>query len=197
MADDNTTTGKGGVGAPCKWNLRAAYFAQELLSTFSTSLGEVALQPSTGGTFIVEIFHQPPTSSSVPSSSSPPIPSHPAIHATTLWDRTTDGGFPETKELKRRVRDVIEPGRNLGHVDRDHARPGGGGGGGGGSATAAAAVEGGSNTGGGDQKSLPSRAELEAAGQAGGGYPGSSRAAAVLVDDLQSGGKAEACEDCT
>lgn len=24
---------------------------------------------------------------------------------------------PETKELKRRVRDIIEPGRNLGHVD--------------------------------------------------------------------------------
>mgnify|MGYP005990056463 CR=1 FL=1 len=37
-----------------------------------------------------------------------------------LWDRKTDGGFPETKELKRRVRDVIEPDRNLGHVDRDH-----------------------------------------------------------------------------
>jgi hypothetical protein len=31
-----------------------------------------------------------------------------------------DGGFPETKELKRRVRDVIEPGRDLGHVDRQH-----------------------------------------------------------------------------
>lgn len=35
-----------------------------------------------------------------------------------LWDRKTDGGFPETKELKRRVRDVVEPGRDLGHVDR-------------------------------------------------------------------------------
>jgi hypothetical protein len=40
-----------------------------------------------------------------------------------LWDRKVDGGFPETKELKRRVRDVIEPGRNLGHVDRDHPKP--------------------------------------------------------------------------
>lgn len=40
-----------------------------------------------------------------------------------LWDRKVDGGFPETKELKRRVRDVIEPGRNLGHVDRDHGKP--------------------------------------------------------------------------
>jgi len=40
----------------------------------------------------------------------------------TLWDRREDGGFPETKELKRRVRDVIEPGRDLGHVDRDHGK---------------------------------------------------------------------------
>ncbi|KAL7950450.1 Rdx family domain-containing protein [Trichoderma barbatum] len=91
----------------CKWMLRAAYFAQELLSTFSLSLGEVALQPSTGGTFIVTIHHLSPSSSSAPES-------------TVLWDRKTDGGFPETKELKRRVRDVIDPARDLGHVDRDH-----------------------------------------------------------------------------
>ncbi|KAF3769605.1 hypothetical protein M406DRAFT_58876 [Cryphonectria parasitica EP155] len=93
----------------CKWMLRAAYFAQELLSTFSTSLGEVALQPSTGGTFVVEIFHQVPSSS--PSAAS-------TVQNRILWDRKADGGFPETKELKRRVRDVIEPGRDLGHVDR-------------------------------------------------------------------------------
>ncbi|KAI1467238.1 Rdx family-domain-containing protein [Daldinia caldariorum] len=100
--------------------LRAAYFAQELLSTFSTSLGEVALQPSTGGTFVVEIFFQsPPPSTASPSSSL----SDPALSVQTrvLWDRKTDGGFPETKELKRRVRDVIEPGRDLGHVDKDYA----------------------------------------------------------------------------
>lgn len=29
-----------------------------------------------------------------------------------------DGGFPETKVLKQRVRDVIDPQRNLGHSDR-------------------------------------------------------------------------------
>lgn len=40
-----------------------------------------------------------------------------------LWDRKVDSGFPETKELKRRVRDVIEPGRDLGHVDRDYGKP--------------------------------------------------------------------------
>ncbi|KAI0480393.1 seleno protein domain protein [Xylariaceae sp. FL0804] len=108
----------------CKWMLRAAYFAQELLSTFSTALGEVALQPSTGGTFVVEIFY----SSSPPSAATTTTNTTTATTTTSrvLWDRKTDGGFPETKELKRRVRDVIEPGRNLGHVDRDHhARPAG------------------------------------------------------------------------
>ncbi|KAI1807892.1 Rdx family-domain-containing protein [Daldinia bambusicola] len=104
----------------CKWMLRAAYFAQELLSTFSTSLGEVALQPSTGGTFVVEIFFQSPSTTTTSSSSSSSS-SSPSILNRVLWDRKTDGGFPETKELKRRVRDVIEPGRDLGHVDKDHA----------------------------------------------------------------------------
>lgn len=42
---------------------------------------------------------------------------------TILWDRKTEGGFPETKELKRRLRDVIQPDRDLGHVDRKHAKP--------------------------------------------------------------------------
>ncbi|KAJ0160051.1 hypothetical protein CTA2_8637 [Colletotrichum tanaceti] len=93
----------------CKWMLRAAYFAQELLSTFSTSIGEVALQPSTGGTFTVTLTHFPSGAET--------------ISTTILWDRKTEGGFPETKELKRRLRDVIQPDRDLGHVDRKHAKP--------------------------------------------------------------------------
>ena len=44
------------------------------------------------------------------------------VASTVLWDRKVEGGFPETKELKRRVRDVIEPGRDLGHVDRDYRK---------------------------------------------------------------------------
>ena len=39
-----------------------------------------------------------------------------------LWDRKVDGGFPETKELKRRVRDLIDPSRGLGHVDAVYPR---------------------------------------------------------------------------
>lgn len=85
-------------------------YAQELLSTFGLAIGEVSLQPSTGGTFIITIHHPSNTTTIT-------------TWTSVLWDRKVDGGFPETKELKRRVRDVIEPGRNLGHVDREHARP--------------------------------------------------------------------------
>ncbi|KAG6159608.1 hypothetical protein E4U37_002969 [Claviceps purpurea] len=102
----------------CRWMLRAAYYAQELLSTFSTSLGQVSLQPSTGGIFTITIQ----TNSSSSSSSSPDLPGTDTGTGTgdiqVLWDRKRDGGFPEVKDLKRRVRDVVEPGRNLGHVDR-------------------------------------------------------------------------------
>ncbi|KAI1304405.1 Rdx family-domain-containing protein [Xylaria venustula] len=93
-------------------------FAQELLSTFSTSLGEVALQPATGGVFVVEIHYTADPSATRTDDDN----TSPATQHRVLWDRKTDGGFPETKELKRRVRDVIEPGRNLGHVDRDYPR---------------------------------------------------------------------------
>lgn len=34
-----------------------------------------------------------------------------------LWDRKTEGGFPETKVLKQRVRDYIDPKKDLGHSD--------------------------------------------------------------------------------
>ncbi|KAL4808670.1 Rdx family-domain-containing protein [Aspergillus unguis] len=92
----------------CKWMLRAAYFAQELLSTFSTDLGEVALVPRTGGVFTVTIF---PSSVLGPSKDL-------NEGGKVLWDRKTDGGFPEVKELKSRVRNVIDPSRDLGHTDR-------------------------------------------------------------------------------
>jgi selenoprotein W-related protein len=39
-----------------------------------------------------------------------------------LWDRKEQGGFPDAKTLKQVVRDHIDPGRDLGHVDRDHRR---------------------------------------------------------------------------
>lgn len=78
----------------CQWMLRAAWMAQELISTFGQDLGEVALQPRAGGVFRIR------------------------IDGAVVWDRTVDGGFPDAKTLKQRVRDRIAPGRSLGHADR-------------------------------------------------------------------------------
>ena len=78
----------------CNWLLRSGWMAQELLSTFSLELGEVALIPGTGGIFEIRIGDA------------------------LVWERKRDGGFPDVKQLKQLVRDVIDPGRDLGHVDR-------------------------------------------------------------------------------
>jgi len=87
----------------------APQFAQELLQTFGTSIGEIALIPVTGGIFTVTMTHASSTSDSESSA---------AVRDTVLWDRKTENGFPETKELKNRVRNIIEPDRDLGHIDR-------------------------------------------------------------------------------
>ncbi|WP_430397785.1 SelT/SelW/SelH family protein [Ferrovibrio sp.] len=78
----------------CQWLLRAAWMAQELLATFAEDLGEVALQPCTGGIF------------------------HITYNDALLWERKRDGGFPDVKTLKQLVRDRLDPQRDLGHIDR-------------------------------------------------------------------------------
>jgi selenoprotein W-related protein len=78
----------------CNWLLRAAWLAQELLSSFGQDLGEVALLPGTGGVFEIRLGEA------------------------LIWERKRDGGFPEAKVLKQRVRDVAWPERDLGHSDR-------------------------------------------------------------------------------
>jgi selenoprotein W-related protein len=78
----------------CRWLLRAAWMAQELLTTFSAELGEVALVPGSGGVFEVRVDGQP------------------------LWSRSAQGRFPEIKELKQLVRDRVAPDKDLGHSER-------------------------------------------------------------------------------
>ena len=56
--------------------------------------GEVSLQPGTGGVFVI------------------------TYDGEVIWERKTDGGFPDVKELKQRVRDHLDPDRDLGHFDR-------------------------------------------------------------------------------
>ncbi|MCL9782845.1 SelT/SelW/SelH family protein [Vibrio sp. S4M6] len=77
----------------CNWMLRSSWLCQELLSTFSEDIESVSLHPDTGGRFeIICNEHQ-------------------------VWERKKDGGFPEAKVLKQRIRDVIDPARSLGHSD--------------------------------------------------------------------------------
>jgi len=78
----------------CRWLLRAAWMAQELLTTFEGEIGEVALIPGTGGVFEVRVGGK------------------------RLWSRAERARFPDIKELKQLVRDAVAPGKSLGHVDR-------------------------------------------------------------------------------
>jgi selenoprotein W-related protein len=82
----------------CRWLLRSAWMAQELLTTFESDLCEVALAPGTGGVFEVRIDDE------------------------LLWSRREQCRFPDIKELKQLVRDRVAPGRDLGHTDRAQAQ---------------------------------------------------------------------------
>ena len=77
----------------CRWLLRAAWTAQELLVTFEEELGGVTLMPGRGGVFEVR------------------------VDGARLWSRKDEGRFPELRELKQRLRDRIAPDRPLGHSD--------------------------------------------------------------------------------
>ena len=78
----------------CRWLLRAAWMAQEILTTFEDDIGSVTLIPGTGGIFDVRVGDA------------------------TVWSRRDEGRFPDIAELKQRLRDRVAPGRDLGHVDR-------------------------------------------------------------------------------
>ena len=78
----------------CRWLLRAAWLAQELLTTFDSDFNAVSLMPGTGGVFEVR------------------------LNGATVFSRKLEGRFPESKELKQLIRDVIAPERDLGHSEK-------------------------------------------------------------------------------
>ncbi len=78
----------------CRWLLRAGWVAQELLTTFSEELQEVALRPGRGGVFVVR------------------------LNGEVLADRAAEGGFPDLPMLKQKIRDRVAPERDLGHSER-------------------------------------------------------------------------------
>ena len=78
----------------CRWLFRASWISQELLSTFSNEISGITLIPSD----IAGIFE---------------IRSGREI----IWERIKKGGMPEIKQLKQRVRDLVAPDKDLGHID--------------------------------------------------------------------------------
>ncbi len=79
----------------CNWLLRAAYMAQEILTTFNDDVKGVLLQPAeVAGRYTIY------------------------IDGTKVFDRKEAGGFIEIKQLKQLIRDVVNPNKSLGHSDR-------------------------------------------------------------------------------
>jgi len=79
----------------CNWLLRAAYMAQEFLTTFADELYGVTLHPSeTAGHYSI------------------------SVDDGVIFDRKDYGGFPEIKELKQMLRDKVNPEKSLGHSDK-------------------------------------------------------------------------------
>jgi selenoprotein W-related protein len=80
----------------CRWLLRSAWMAQEILTTFEAEIGEVTLRPykKEAGRFRISYGEE------------------------VLWCRKRDEGFPEIKTLKKLIRDQIAPEKDLGHLER-------------------------------------------------------------------------------
>jgi len=78
----------------CGWLLRAAYMAQEILTTFIGDLHGVMLKPSeVSGRYTIWIDDN------------------------EIFDRKRERRFPEIKELKQLIRYAVSPEKNLGHSD--------------------------------------------------------------------------------
>ncbi|HEY8767243.1 MAG TPA: SelT/SelW/SelH family protein [Dehalococcoidia bacterium] len=75
----------------CRFLLRAAWMAEELLTTFGAELAEVALRPGSGGIFEV------------------------ALDGTVVATNRDHAPMPEPADVKRAIRDRISPARKIGH----------------------------------------------------------------------------------
>jgi len=89
----------------CRWQHRAAWVQTELLLTFPSSvIASSTLIPleaeDTAGRFRIWLQRDPQESPSL------------------IWDRKQEGGFPELKVVKQKIRDILQPGKSLGHSDR-------------------------------------------------------------------------------
>ncbi|KAK4934509.1 hypothetical protein LTR28_010623, partial [Elasticomyces elasticus] len=71
----------------------------------------IALVPTTGGIFTVHLTYKLALEDDNTAGDA-------RVQEVLIWDFKTERGFPETKILKQKVRNHIEPGRDLGHSDK-------------------------------------------------------------------------------
>jgi selenoprotein W-related protein len=79
--------------AQCRFILRASWMAQEILMTFGENITSLSLKPSSGGVFIIRLDDE------------------------VLFSKKEKGRFPESKEIKQMIRDIVLPEMDLGHSD--------------------------------------------------------------------------------
>ena len=96
----------------CQWMLRSTWMASEILTTFASdnSLSSISLIPkgpplSEGGIFRVTANSNNKQDAGL-------------MKTTLLWDRKIGGRFPESKEVKQLIRDLVDPDKDLGHSDK-------------------------------------------------------------------------------
>jgi len=74
--------------------MRAAWMAQEIINTYNSDIQSVNLVPGEDGTFDISCDEQ------------------------AIFLRHEEGKFIEIKDIKKRIRDFIDPERSLGHIDK-------------------------------------------------------------------------------
>ena len=77
----------------CGWLTRSTWMAQEILITFSRDIDSLILVPSDGGRFEI------------------------SCNDHVIFSRAIERKFIEIKEIKKRIRNLIDPDRPLGHND--------------------------------------------------------------------------------
>lgn len=108
----------------CRWQHRATWMQTELLITFSAKeAADGTSSKASGGGYIASTMLLPCAAPETAGrfrvwlvTEQPRAHSQVEIHL--LWDRKSQGGFPDLAELKRLVRDKIAPGLSLGHSEK-------------------------------------------------------------------------------
>lgn len=79
----------------CRWMMRAAWMLQELLVTFEDEIDTASLKPGKGGVFNIYVNDQ------------------------IIFSRSEKKRFPQLKEIKQLVRNIVAPDKSLGHSDKN------------------------------------------------------------------------------